>query len=196
MKDPVNTRKTLLEAAYQVVHLKGFNAASLNDILAQTDLTKGALYHHFPNKTALGLALLDAIEDRIRDSWIKPLKLCADPIECLKEISCKMIVSLSTEEVDMGCPLNNLAQEMSSIDENFRAKVSSIYEMWCEGIERAIARGQEKGIITSKVKSKDVALFYISSMAGSRGLAKNARSPEILQSCLDGVLFYLEALKV
>lgn len=195
MKDPERTRNIILKAAFKEVHLKGFRAASLNDILAQTGLTKGALYHHFPNKDALGLALLDAIEMRIAERWAEPLQVCSDPLASLMEITKNTVESLTSDEVEMGCPLNNLAQEMSSVDESFRTKVSSIYNMWCESISQAIAAGQVKGSVSSGVNPHNVAIFYISAISGCRGLAKNARSAEILQSCLEGIETYLQALR-
>jgi len=195
MKDPERTRTTLLKAAFKEVHHKGFKAASLCDILACTDLTKGALYHHFPNKNALGLALLDAIEKRIAERWAEPLQVCSDPLACLMEITRDTVESLTSDEVEMGCPLNNLAQEMSSIEESFRTKVSSIYMMWRESIAQAIAVGQVKGLVSNCVNPHNVAIFYISAISGCRGLAKNARSAEILQSCLEGIETYLQALR-
>jgi len=195
MKDPERTRTTLLKAAFKEVHHKGFKAASLCDILACTDLTKGALYHHFPNKNALGLALLDAIEKRIVERWIEPLQICSDPLTCLMEVTREIIDSLTSEEVEMGCPLNNLAQEMSSIDESFRTKVSAIYETWREGIAQAIEAGQKNGSVSIGINPNNVAIFYISAISGCRGLAKNARSADILQSCLQGLDTYLEALR-
>jgi len=56
-----DTRSKILFAAYKEIHLHGFQAASLNNILAHTGVTKGALYHHFPNKTELGYAVIDEV---------------------------------------------------------------------------------------------------------------------------------------
>ena len=52
-----DTRGKILNAAYREIHTNGFQSASLNNILARTGLAKGALYHHFPNKTELGCPL-------------------------------------------------------------------------------------------------------------------------------------------
>jgi len=148
-----------------------------------------------PIKMPWDFALLDAIEKSIIECLIEPLQMCTDPLTCLMEISRELVGSLTSEDIEMGCPLNNLAQEMSSIDESFRTKVSSIYEMWRDGIAQAIAVGQRKGYVSSGVNPNDVAIFYISVMSGCRGLAKNARSADILQSCLQGIDTYLQALR-
>ncbi len=83
-EDAQDTRGKILLAAYKEIHVNGFQAASLNDILAHTGVTKGALYHHFPNKTALGYAVVEeVIADHILDSFIEPLTKAENPIQAL-----------------------------------------------------------------------------------------------------------------
>lgn len=195
MKDPERTRSIILNAAFHEVHRKGFKAASLSDILARTDLTKGALYHHFPNKSALGHALLDTIEKGIMQRWIVPLHESADPLACLQKITRDAVEVMSLEEVGLGCPLHNLAQEMSSIDESFRIKVAAMYDTWRDGIAQALAEGQKKGCVNPRIDPSGAALFYIAALSGCRGLAKNARSLEILLTCLKSLCQYLETLR-
>lgn len=195
MKDPERTRALILKAAFAEVHRKGFKAASLSDILAKTPLTKGALYHHFPNKASLGQALLAAIEERIVAHWVEPLQTSADPISSLVAVTRDAVETMPPTEVELGCPLNNLAQEMSSLDEAFRLKVATIYGTWRKGIAAALAAGQKRGVVRREVDPDGAALFYIAALSGCRGLAKNARSAEILQTCLQGITHYLESLR-
>lgn len=54
------SRRAILEAAAEVFDLRGFDAASTNEILARSGLTRGALYHHFPSKESIAVALLNA----------------------------------------------------------------------------------------------------------------------------------------
>ena len=53
-KNPDLTRAKLLEAGFQEVYEHGFRSASIDSILARAGVTKGALYHHFSSKQALG----------------------------------------------------------------------------------------------------------------------------------------------
>lgn len=57
----MTTRKRLLEAAFNEIHLHGFQAASISQTLRDTGLTKGALYHHFLNKQQLEPAVIDEV---------------------------------------------------------------------------------------------------------------------------------------
>src|SRR4030095_5203309 len=58
---PDATRQKLLYAAFEEMYRSGFQAASLDAILAKAGVTKGALYHHFPDKAALGYAVVDEV---------------------------------------------------------------------------------------------------------------------------------------
>lgn len=195
MKNPEATRKVLLESAFRVVYEKGFKAASLNDILAETGLTKGALYHHFPNKQALGLALLGSIETSVEALWLQHLAVCDDPLDCLRSTLEDAVAQLSEEELVLGCPLNNLAQEMSNLDEAFRQRVVAIYARWQEGVEQALVRGQHAGQVNPDLDPGAVAAFYVASLAGGRGLAKTTRSAEVLRDCVTSLAWYLRSLR-
>ncbi|GLW55284.1 ScbR family autoregulator-binding transcription factor [Kitasatospora phosalacinea] len=59
----IRSRRAILEAAAEVFDLRGYEAAGTNEILARTGLTRGALYHHFPSKEAVALAVLEAHGD-------------------------------------------------------------------------------------------------------------------------------------
>ncbi|MFE9904752.1 ScbR family autoregulator-binding transcription factor [Streptomyces achromogenes] len=56
----IRSRRLILEAAAHVFDERGYDAASTNEILARADLTRGALYHHFPSKEAIATALIEA----------------------------------------------------------------------------------------------------------------------------------------
>jgi AcrR family transcriptional regulator len=77
----LDTRGQILFAAYKEIHVNGFQSASLSNILKRTGVTKGALYHHFRDKSELGYAVVDEVIDtRIQQSFIHPLsKMPAKP---------------------------------------------------------------------------------------------------------------------
>ena len=87
-KSPDLTRHTLLEAAFAEIHRNGFQAASLAQILADTGLTKGALYHHFPDKKALGLAVVEEmIRPLITAMMFKPLANTRQPLTAMQALA-------------------------------------------------------------------------------------------------------------
>ena len=192
-RNPDETRERLLDAATEEIHLHGFQAAILED----TGLTKGALYHHFPTKQALGYAIVEErLTTLIRDIWIEPLKSYKDPITGLREV-----ILAAKEELGeaallrLGCPLNNLAQEMSSIDEGFRQRIHDVYMLWHRSIVEALSRGQGAGIVRGDVDCDSAAMFLMATIEGAVGMAKNAQKSEILSATMGAAFEYLEHLR-
>lgn len=192
----LETRQKILLAAYEEIHSLGFQAASLNKILASTNVTKGALYHYFSTKLELGYAVVDellAAEIQLR--WVEPLLQSNDPISALKEIIQQSGKEITEEDIQCGCPLNNLAQEMAPVDEGFRSRVEAIYQSWREGIAKALEHGQKMGTVKKDIDARSVATMLVASLEGCMGLAKNAQSKKVLFQCGQSIIDYLDSLK-
>ncbi len=196
LADADATRRSLLEAAYEEIHRFGFQAASLNAILERTGVTKGALYHHFSSKLQLGYAVLDEhIDGELQRLWFEPLHQPGHPIDILMEAIMHMGEHYQCEEITLGCPLNNLAQEMSAIDDGFRQRIDSIYKHWQESIETLLARGQQEGSVSTTIDPADTAFFILASLEGCMSMAKNAQSHDELMRCGKALLSYLNSLR-
>lgn len=196
-KDPDATRQAMLLAAFDEIHRQGFQSASLSNILAATGLTKGALYHHFGNKQQLGYAVIDEIiRPEVIARWVEPIKQDgADPIGTLRAVVIQAGESMSEEDILLGCPLNNLAQEMSPVDEGFRQRINALFDEWREAIASAFTRGKQSGHVRDDVDEASAASFIVASLEGCVGMAKNARSRQVLMKCGEGLLGYLESLR-
>ena len=141
-RDPERTRERLLQAAFREVYRSGFQSAGLDAILAAAGVTKGALYHHFGSKEALGYAIVEEIiAPDNRGQWLSPLENCEDPIDAL--IGAVQGLSVQPEAVRGGCPLINLAQEMSPLDAGFRQRLATIFRNWQDGVAAALRDGQK-----------------------------------------------------
>src|SRR5215469_16670689 len=141
LRSPERTRERLLQAAFREVYRSGFQSASLDTILASAKVTKGALYHHFGSKEALGHAIIEEIiAERHRDQWLRPLAQTKNPIDTL--VGVVRSISVQPAAVRGGCELLNLAQEMSPLDEGFRKRLERIFRAWQEAIVVALRRGQ------------------------------------------------------
>lgn len=114
---PDVTRERLLTAAFDQIYRHGFQAASLDVILRHAGVTKGALYHHFRNKDDLGHTVVDEVVKRLAlDRWLGLLDTDGDSLTALQHTLRQRAATLDERDVELGCPLNNLAQEMSPID--------------------------------------------------------------------------------
>lgn len=193
-RDPERTRKRLLESAFQEIHLSGFRSADVDAILTKAGVTKGALYYHFDSKEALGYAVVDeVIADIAHDKWWHPLRNPINPVDTLVGII--QSTSVKPEDLRRGCALNNLAQEMSPIDEGFRKRTARLFKHWHDAIARALHAGQKHGMVRNDVDSDEVATFLIAAYEGYFSLAKNSQDARVLRSGLKNLVGYVEGLR-
>ena len=193
-RDPERTRERLLQAAFQEVRRRGFRSAGINTILAATNVTKGALYHHFGSKEALGYAIVDeVIADLVRDRWLRPLLRDGQPIDILIGI----VRRLPTRPADVrdSCPLLNLSQEMSPLDEQFRKRLERIFLAWQEGIATLIRRGQSGGTVRRDLNPDETASFLVAMVEGYTSLAKNAQHPRVWEVGIKNIAGWLKSLR-
>lgn len=196
-RNPDRTRLELIEAAEREIHLHGYQAASLNKIIADAGVTKGALYYHFANKQSLGYAVLDEIwGPQMRAVWVEPLQQQGvNPINAMIKAIKTAGQAMSAQAVILGCPINNIAQEMSPIDEGFRRRVNDLLAQWREAIGDALRRGQAQGDVAKRLQPEAIAAMLVASIEGCVGMAKNAQSHELLMQCGAGVIDYLQTLR-
>ncbi len=190
------TRAKILMAAFDEIYNRGFQAASLSNILKKTNTTKGALYHHFKNKMELGYAVVDeVIYTTLKANWITPLSETDDPVRLIQQILAEQGAQMTEKDVRLGCPLNNLSQEMSPIDEGFRKRIIAVYSEWQEALEGACNRGKLVGNIREDADSKQLAVLFIATLEGCLGFAKSSQSLETLMQCGHGLIMQLELLR-
>jgi len=193
-RDPERTRGRLLKAAFKEMHRSGFRSADLDAILAKAGVTKGALYYHFDNKEALGYAVVDeVIASKVHQKWVQPLQNAKNPIDGLIRIF--QSESLKREDVQRGCYLLNLSQEMSGLDEGFRRRTARVYKDWHDGMAEALGEGQKRRVVRSDINAKETATFLLAAWEGYAVLAKNAQDARMLRSGQKILIRHLESLR-
>jgi TetR/AcrR family transcriptional repressor of nem operon len=194
LRDPERTRERLLQAASRAVYRSGFQSASLDAILAATGVSKGALYYHFDSKEALGYAIVEEIiAPNLRGKWLRPLQRGKDPIHTL--IGIVQGESVRPEDVRGGCPLNNLAQEMSPLDEGFRKRLALVFHAWQEGVAAALREGQTRGRVRRDAEPAGAAGFLIAMLEGYVSLAKNAQDSKVMKAGIRNIVDWLRSLR-
>lgn len=195
-RDPDATRQALLNAAFEEMHAQGFRSASLDHILAKTGVTKGALYHHFPNKQALGYAVVDEIIlPRAIEMWAVLRDESRNPIDAMVELLDQHRNMNEPEMLRNGCPVNNLVQEMAGIDEGFRVRLASIQSKWIRVIEDAMQRGLRTGQVRNDIDPSQVATLLVAGFEGSASLAKCAQDNKVFINCMQSMIDFVETLR-
>jgi AcrR family transcriptional regulator len=193
-RDPERTRERLLQAAFQEVRRTGFRGAGINTILAATNVTKGALYHHFDSKEALGYAIVDeVIAELVRERWLRPLLREGQPIDILIGIVRRLPTRPAA--IRESCPLLNLSQEMSPLDEQFRKRLERVFLAWQEGIAALLRRGQSQGTVRRDLNAGETASFLVAMVEGYASLAKNAQDPRVWEMGIRNIVGWLKSLR-
>ncbi|HEY3767661.1 MAG TPA: TetR/AcrR family transcriptional regulator [Candidatus Angelobacter sp.] len=191
------TRHKILMAAFAEFYKNSFQGGSINQIVEAAGITKGALFHHFAGKQELGYAVLDEIIGPIlQDRWLTPLANSQDPITDLKLAFRRYIkADIDTGHFNQGCPLNNLAQEMSPLDEGFHQRIDKLYDSWRKTYAAAFTRGIKAGKVRKSVSPRSVATLVVASQMGIWGTGKSSRSKQLMTQAGDAVCEYLDNLK-
>ena len=193
-RDAERTRELLLQAAYEEMYRSGYRSADLDAILAEAGVTKGALYYYFNNKEALAYAVLDEIiASNLHQKWVQPLRNAENPIDVLIHIIHSE--SLKKEDVRRGCPLLNLSQEMSGLDEGFRRRTARVYKDWHSAMAEALREGQKHRVVRSDINANETATFLIATWEGYVVLGKNSQDPRTMQSGQRRVSGHIESLR-
>src|SRR5262249_5162914 len=127
--------------------------------------------------------------------WALLEKKAGDPLTALQRVLRQRAANATTEEIELGCPLNNLAQEMSPLDDRFRRRINATFDTWREGFTRALERGQAEGAVRRDEKAKRVASVVVAASEGTLGVAKSAKSLPMMRSNLEVLVGFLDSLR-
>src|SRR5262245_36480141 len=115
------TRADILQKAFELIYQNGYQATSIDDMLATTGVTKGALYYHFKNKEEMGLAIIDEVIYNEVFPFIKAKLEASDDVrQNLYNMMSGLLLKHSFFKVEYGCPAVNLMSEMAPVNELFR----------------------------------------------------------------------------
>jgi TetR/AcrR family transcriptional repressor of nem operon len=193
-RDPERTRRRLLQAAFREIQRSGFQSAGIDAILAATNVTKGALYYHFDSKETLGFAVVEEIVANFtRDRWLRPMLNEGEAIDIL--IGVVRRIPARPKDVRAGCPLLNLAQEMSPLDERFRKRLERIFLEWQAGVATLLRKGQSQGTVRRDLNPDETASFLVAMVEGYATLAKNAQDAKVWKVGIRNIVEWLRSLR-
>jgi AcrR family transcriptional regulator len=160
----------------------GYNGTSVPDLMKAAATSAGALHHHFPTKKAVGLAVLEErVAPTVRETWIVPVTTAASFGAGVQSAFDDIAAGLEARGSVIGCPLNNLALELTLTDRAFRNAAIDIFREWEDALVERV-RDTRGGLTLSKAARKEIAAFIISSYSGAMALAKTRQSAEPLRS--------------
>ena len=180
--DPEATRARILDAAADAFQHRGYHATSMHDIMRIAGVPGGSVYHYFPTKKSLGVAVIkERVAGNLAETWIEPLCKAPSAAEGILGVFDDVAESIG-DGVVLGCPVNNLALELSLADADFQRALREVFERWEKAIAdrvRAEAGARKRG----KTDSAAVATVVVAIFSGAMSLAKAEQSTAPLRRC-------------
>lgn len=184
INDPEGMRRKVLDVAEESFQARGYHASSLGDLMAAAGVSGGALHHHFPTKKALALAVIDErVAAAVEETWIAPVLAAASTREGVRAVFEAVAAQLEQQGFVRGCPLNNLAHELSLADPDFRAALAGIFSAWRQAIADKISADQREGR-EQGTDPERLAALVVATYSGAMSMAKSAQDATVLRDCL------------
>jgi AcrR family transcriptional regulator len=174
--DPDGLRARLLDVAADQFQKCGYHATSIKDVMEAAGATGGALHYHFPTKRQLALAVIqDRVAPAVRQTWIEPVRLASSLPKAIARVFSVIESGVQERGSVSGCPLNNLALELSLADPDFRHAIKSIFDEWQIALAERIG-DTDGGRRLDQGKRLEAAAFVVSAYSGAMTLAKASQS--------------------
>ena len=190
------TRSNILEIAAQEILRNGFQSSSIGEIIKKANVSKGCFYHHFSTKKELGYAVLDHSIEHVKTELWMPLLTSDNPLTAIINMFSHPEQYLDSERVKFGCPINNLSQEMSPIDEYFREKIEIMFADWKTHLSASLKRCQDNGDMKTDASAEEIATLIIAVTQGATGIAKNSQQTKSFSEYSHGLVKYLKFLQL
>lgn len=190
MKKAELTRLNILQKAYELIYTKGYQATSIDEIIATTKVTKGAFYYHFKNKDEMGIAVVNEVLSATTGYHFQLSAIIdRDPVETIYQMMHELLIENKFMKVEYGCPVSNLVQEMTPWHDNFREALKKEAAEWEKRLVTILENGKKNGFIRQDVNSVQATFFILSGYWGIRNFGK-------LQNDQSVYMYYLNELKI
>ena len=191
------TKRLIIETCFDMFYSNGYNNTSIPDIMKKTNLTKGAFYHHFKNKLEIGKKVIeDILSIRIYNGFIKPLKenKSKSVSDLLVYVFTERIKNFTEKEKALGCPANNMINEIGCSVSDFREPLRKLMDGWKDALIDVIEIGKKNNEINKEVDSNAAATYLICSFEGARGIRKIYNDDTLFTNYLQAVKEYIKSI--
>jgi AcrR family transcriptional regulator len=187
------TRERIVEAARDLFFRQGYVATGVAQILKASNANSGSLYYFFPGKEDLLVAVLEKYQALLEPRVLKPaFDRVEDPIERLFAVLEGYRLLLEATNFDLGCPIGNLALEVSNSQPAARRLIVENFKAWCDSIRRLIEDAADR--LPRDVEPAGLATHVLATMEGAVMLARAYRSFEPFDQAIHQLKDYIERL--
>jgi TetR/AcrR family transcriptional regulator, transcriptional repressor for nem operon len=188
------TRDRLVFAALKLFGEKGYLSTSVQDILREAGANAGSLYHAFPTKQDVLLAVLDLYRQGIEPMLLAPAwEGLTDPIEKVFALLARYRGLLEQTDCLYGCPIGSIALELHEPDPPVRELLSINFEGWVAHVERCFVEAGER--LPADLDRHQLAVFTLTTMEGGVMQSRTHRTLDAFDASVAGLRDYIDRLE-
>jgi AcrR family transcriptional regulator len=178
-----STRDRLVFTALKLFSEKGYGSTSVADILREANANSGSLYHFFPTKQDLLLAVLEAYRDGIEPMLLAPAwEGVDDPIVRVFALLASYRRMLEGTQCLYGCPIGSLALELHEPDPPVRDLLAVNFDGWVRHVRACFEAARSR--LPTDTNTEKLARLTLSVMEGG---VMQSRTSRTLEAFDDGV---------
>ncbi len=192
----IEVRTELLEAARSLMLEKGYAATSVGEICQQAGVTKGAFFHYFPSKEALGSAVLHYHWQPLRELLENnaSFQQLEDPVERLK-VHCRLIADLHDHpDTPASCLFGNIAQELPMTNPALCALCDQVFAWWADILQADLDAAVQLYPPRIPIDTRQVAEHFVTVYEGAMILAKARQDRSVIRTQLEQFIDYLDLI--
>lgn len=190
-----NARIRLLEAARDLVRTKGFAATSVDELCKAAGVTKGAFFHQFGSKDALGVAAAEFWAETTSDFFsAAPYHVPADPLERVLAYVAFRKAIIAGDIAEFTCLVGTMAQEIYASAPDIRDACGRSIFSHAATLEADIEAARRERGITGDWTAESLARHTQTVLQGGFVLAKAGNDPELARESLDHLDRYIRHL--
>jgi TetR/AcrR family transcriptional repressor of nem operon len=191
----LEARQRILDAAHKLFYTGGLNAVSMDCVAAAAGMKKANLFHYYPTKESLELAVLDHAAASMNERIARVARHSYDPVGAIQRIFEEAAGLMRQSHCSGGCFFGNLAQETADGNETIRQKVAEHLNAWTTELAAFFERWRQAGYFREDFQPQVAAQAILSLLEGALLFCKASKSPEPVDSAKQLAVAYLEAIR-
>lgn len=155
----------------ELFYSKGYYNTSVDDILKELELSKGAFYYHFESKEDFFIQIVqNLLARKVYSTLIGPLEGHENPLTLITDCFDNAMEIAVHNELDCGCILSNFLTEFNGKNKTIMQHLNEIVTIWEVNLVTTLQKGKFNGFLNRHVDCEAVAVFLMSSYFGVRTL--------------------------
>ncbi|WP_027076570.1 TetR/AcrR family transcriptional regulator [Maribacter antarcticus] len=169
------TMQRMQAKGLELFYSKGYYNTSVDDVLKELSMSKGAFYYHFDSKEDFFIQIVqNLLARKVYSTLIEPIEGHENPIWNITKCFEDVLESAVNNEMDFGCLLSNFLSEFNGRNETIMKHLNDILSIWEVNLVYALQKGKSNDHLDRHVDCEAVATYLMSAYFGVRTLMAGA----------------------